>query len=83
MSHNRPRGYAEKRFRCHLEQFEALTAIYQSFAASLSANLAGSLDLLQTNRLAEIKERDGIFADLDPALWISGARPIPGEAADA
>jgi 1,4-alpha-glucan branching enzyme len=35
----------------------------------------GELNLLQTNRLAEIEQRDHIFPDLDPGLWIGGAQP--------
>jgi 1,4-alpha-glucan branching enzyme len=69
------RDYAELRFNTHKDQFYALKAIWESFDAS------GSLDGEQERRLAEIEQRDNIFLDLDPGMWVAGARQVAAETA--
>ena len=69
------RDYAEKRFHTHNDQFLELKAIWEAFEA------CGSLNLLQTNRLGEIEDRDSIFPDLDPGLWAADAHEIRSQAA--
>ena len=78
------RDYAELRFHTHIDQFNAIRAIWQAFDA------AGFLLTEQTDRLAEIQLRDNIFPDVDPAHWATGAHatrstppgdPAPGVAA--
>jgi len=64
------RDYAERRFLTHKQQFHDLQAILQALEAG------GALDLKQTNRLAEIEDRDNIFADLDPGLWAADEHQI-------
>jgi 1,4-alpha-glucan branching enzyme len=55
--------YAIKRFNTHLEQFDAVSAAWDEFAAG------GALDPATEASLKEIEERDNIFADIDPSLW--------------
>jgi len=55
--------YAIKRFNTHLDQFRAVSAAWDQFAAG------GALEPETDARLKEIEERDNIFADIDPALW--------------
>ncbi len=62
------RDYAERRFHTHNDQFLELKDLWQAFEAT------GTLNLLQTNRLAEIEHRDSIFPDLDPAHWATTAQ---------
>ncbi len=60
------RDYAEKRFSGHLDQFIELEMLWAEFAAN------GSLSQSGQELLAEIEERDKIFADIDPGLWRKG-----------
>jgi 1,4-alpha-glucan branching enzyme len=64
------RDYAEKRFHTHHQQFTELQEMWQAYDA------ADSLDLRQTNRLIEIESRDGVFPEIDPGLWVLGAREV-------
>ncbi|MGA8108681.1 MAG: 1,4-alpha-glucan branching protein domain-containing protein, partial [Acidobacteriaceae bacterium] len=57
------RDYAEGRFTTHLEQFREVDQAWQEWAAT------GILRPETENRLAQIEERDSIFADVDPGLW--------------
>jgi len=68
------RDYAEKRFRTHNEQFLELKAIWQAFEEG------GALNLEQSNRIAEIEDRDSIFPDLDPGLWAADAHATRSQA---
>ena len=69
------RDYGEKRFLTHNEQFLELKTIWEAFEHD------GSLNEHMTLRLAEIEQRDSIFADIDPAHWATGARAnLNGEA---
>ncbi|WP_263381767.1 glycoside hydrolase family 57 protein [Granulicella arctica] len=61
------RDYAELRFLTHNDQFNDLKAIWQTYEAT------GSINEEQEKRLAEIHTRDGIFPDIDPGFWASGA----------
>jgi len=61
------RDYAEIRFLTHNDQFNDIKAIWQTFEST------GSISDEQQKRLAEIQLRDGIFADIDPGLWATGA----------
>ena len=61
------RDYAEARFLTHSDQFNELKAIWQALEAT------GSLTPEQATRLDEIQLRDGIFPDIDPAFWSTGA----------
>ena len=56
--------YATKRFNTHLDQFRSVSAAWDQFAAG------GALKPETEARLKEIEERDNIFADIDPALWV-------------
>jgi 1,4-alpha-glucan branching enzyme len=56
--------YATKRFNTHLDQFRSVSAAWDQFAAG------GALKPETEARLEEIEERDNIFADIDPALWV-------------
>ncbi|SNT24244.1 1,4-alpha-glucan branching enzyme [Granulicella rosea] len=62
------RDYAELRFLTHNEQFLELKAIWEAYEA------AGELNEHQHSRLDAIQLRDGIFPDIDPALWAKGSR---------
>ena len=64
------RDYAEARFLTHSDQFNELRAIWQSYDenAALSEEFQA--------RLAEITARDGIFPDIDPGFWVTGARAV-------
>jgi len=62
------RDYAEKRFHTHHQHFTELKEMWQAYEA------VGTLDLRQTNRLIEIESRDGVFPEIDPELWVAGAR---------
>ena len=66
------RDYAELRFTTHHEQFLELKAMWQSFEN------VGNLSEEQQARLTAINTRDGIFADIDPALWALGAKAEHG-----
>ena len=65
------RDYAEARFLTHVDQFNEIRAFWQSFAST------GDLTPEQQARLSEINTRDGIFPDLDPALWAQGSHATP------
>ena len=75
------RDYAEIRFLTHNDQFNEIKAIWQSFES------AGTLTQAQETRLGEIERRDGVFPDIDPGLWVAGAKetrhesPVPTPAA--
>jgi 1,4-alpha-glucan branching enzyme len=62
------RDYAEIRFLTHNDQFNEIKTIWQSFES------AGVLTQPQEARLAEIERRDGVFPDIDPGLWVAGAK---------
>ncbi|HEU5341973.1 glycoside hydrolase family 57 protein [Edaphobacter sp.] len=62
------RDYAEIRFLTHNDQFNEVKAIWQTFEST------GSITPEQEKRLAEIEVRDGIFPDVDPGLWVAGAK---------
>ena len=65
------RDYAEARFHTHVDQFNELRAMWQDFTYT------GGLTSEQQTRLTEINTRDGIFPDLDPALWAEGTHATP------
>jgi 1,4-alpha-glucan branching enzyme len=65
------RDYAEIRFLTHNDQFNEVKAIYQAFEAN------GVIAPKQETRLAEIELRDGVFANIDPGLWVAGAHDTP------
>src|SRR5262249_24098670 len=69
------RDYAEIRFLTHNDQFNEVKAIWQSFES------AGTLTQAQEDRLTEIERRDGVFSDIDPGLWVAGARETRPEIA--
>ena len=62
------RDYAELRFGTHHDQFNALSALWEEFAAGDRVSGDG------LERLAAIELRDGVFPDIDPAFWAAGAR---------
>ena len=62
------RDYAEIRFLTHNDQFNEIKAIWQNFDAN------GTLSEAQQARLTEIEVRDSIFRDIDPGLWVTGAK---------
>jgi len=68
------RDYAEIRFLTHNDQFNEIKAIWQSFEST------GTLTATQETRLAEIENRDSVFANIDPGLWAAGAKQSPTEA---
>jgi 1,4-alpha-glucan branching enzyme len=57
------RDYAEKRFSGHMAEFVELEMLWAEFAAN------GSLSDPALRHLAELEERDGLFAEIDPGLW--------------
>jgi len=57
------RDYAEKRFSGHLDQFVELEMLWAEFVAN------GGLSSSAMTYLADLEERDCIFADVDPGLW--------------
>ncbi len=69
------RDYAEIRFLTHNDQFNEIKAIWQSFESN------GALTKAQEDRLAEIQHRDGVFPDIDPGLWVAGAKQTRSDAA--
>lgn len=62
------RDYAEVRFLTHNDQFLEMKAIWQAYEAD------GVLTEEQAKRLDEIQLRDGVFPDIDPGLWVAGAK---------
>ncbi|HEY6414246.1 MAG TPA: 1,4-alpha-glucan branching protein domain-containing protein [Edaphobacter sp.] len=62
------RDYAEIRFLTHRDQFNEIKAIWQTFEST------GALTIAQEARLAEIERRDNVFPDIDPSLWVAGAK---------
>jgi 1,4-alpha-glucan branching enzyme len=62
------RDYAEIRFLTHNDQFNEVKAIWQNFEST------GALTNTDDTRLSEIELRDSIFPDIDPGLWIAGAK---------
>jgi 1,4-alpha-glucan branching enzyme len=71
------RDYAEIRFLTHNDQFNEIKAIWQSFES------AGTLTKTQDDRLTEIERRDGAFPDIDPGLWVAGAKQTRPEASSS
>ncbi len=65
------RDYAELRFLTHNEQFLEIKSIWQAFTQD------GALNEHQSSRLAAIRERDGVFPNLDPGFWAAGAHETP------
>ena len=61
------RDYAESRFLTHSDQFNTLKILWQHFEANRH------LTPEQTAQLNEINLRDGIFPDIDPSFWATGA----------
>jgi 1,4-alpha-glucan branching enzyme len=57
------RDYAEKRFSGHLAEFAELELLWAEFLAN------GSLSQRGVAILAEMEERDCLFAEIDPGLW--------------
>jgi 1,4-alpha-glucan branching enzyme len=68
------RDYAEKRFLTHNQQFLELKAIWQAFEED------GALNLVRTDRLAEIEDRDSIFPGIDPGVWAADAHATRSQA---
>jgi 1,4-alpha-glucan branching enzyme len=64
------RDYAELRFETHNDQFNELKAMWQSIEAGEPVTAE------QEGRLAAIELRDSVFPDIDPALWVEGARQM-------
>jgi 1,4-alpha-glucan branching enzyme len=64
------RDYAEARFTTHKDQFNEIKGIWLAFAAN------GALSASEEERLAEIERRDNVFPDIDPALWVAGAKQV-------
>jgi 1,4-alpha-glucan branching enzyme len=62
------RDYAELRFSTHNDQFLELKGMWQAYERD------GSLTEHQTGRLEAIELRDGIFAEIDPEFWATGAK---------
>ena len=56
------RDYAEKRFSGHRHEFVELEMLWVEFVAN-SALSRGQ------KTLAEMEERDSLFAEIDPGLW--------------
>ncbi len=71
------RDYAEIRFITHNDQFNELKTIWQNFEST------SSLSKADETRLSEIETRDSIFPDIDPGLWIAGAKQTHTEVPDA
>ena len=67
------RDYAEIRFLTHNDQFNEIKSIWQSFES------AEVLTQTQETRLAEIERRDGVFPNIDPGLWVAGAKETRDE----
>ena len=67
------RDYAESRFLTHNDQFNELKGYYWSF------DTYGSILPEYEARLAEIEQRDNVFPDLDPSLWVKDAHATPTE----
>ena len=67
------RDYAESRFLTHNDQFNELKGYYWSF------DTYGSILPEHEDRLAELEQRDNIFPDLDPSLWVQGSHATPPE----
>jgi 1,4-alpha-glucan branching enzyme len=67
------RDYAEARFLSHNDEFNDIKAILQSFDST--SNITPE----QESRLAEIELRDNIFPNIDPGLWVSGAKQLRTE----
>ena len=66
------RDYAELRFLTHNDQFTELRT-----ASSSPSSNDGVLNEHQLARLNDIQTRDGIFPDIDPAFWATGAKDAP------
>ena len=64
------RDYAELRFNTHMDQFNELKSLWQTFESN------SSLSPEQHERLSAIELRDSIFADIDPTFWATGSRHI-------
>jgi 1,4-alpha-glucan branching enzyme len=62
------RDYAEIRFLTHRDQFNEIKTMWQTFEST------SELTVAQEARLAEIERRDNVFPDIDPNLWVTGAK---------
>jgi 1,4-alpha-glucan branching enzyme len=62
------RDYAEHRFNAHIEAFNTLKSAWAGIIAD------GALTDEQSRNLAELEQRDSIFAHIDPAFWRTGGR---------
>jgi 1,4-alpha-glucan branching enzyme len=62
------RDYAELRFNTHKDQFNELKSIWKDF------DHYGSILPEHEQRVVEVEQRDSLFADIDPGLWVAGAR---------
>ena len=67
------RDYAEIRFLTHNDQFNEVKAIWQNFEST------GTLTKADETRLSEIELRDSVFPDIDPGLWVAGAKQTRAE----
>lgn len=70
------RDYAELRFGTHHEEFQALRALWDDFAAK------GVVSDEALERLVATELRDGVFPDIDPGFWAVGAHDTRGTEAD-
>jgi 1,4-alpha-glucan branching enzyme len=67
------RDYAEIRFLTHNDQFLEVKTIWQNFEST------GLLTKTDDARLSELELRDSVFPDIDPGLWIAGAKQTRAE----
>jgi 1,4-alpha-glucan branching enzyme len=65
------RDYAELRFGTHKDQFAELKELWYSFVQTRDLND------YQRSRLSAIEQRDSIFKEIDPALWMTPAGNAP------
>ena len=61
------RDYAEMRFLTHNDQFLELKTMWEAFERD------GALNEHMTSRLGEIEQRDTLFPEIDPCMWVEGA----------
>lgn len=60
------RDYAEMRFLTHNDQLLELKRIWEAFEQD------GALNEHMTLRLGELEQRDSLFPEIDPCLWVDG-----------
>ena len=72
------RDYAEMRFLTHNDQFTELKTMWEAFAND------GGLNEHMAARLTAIEQRDNLFPEIDPCMWVQGAceTRMPNAAAD-